>query len=63
MADIHKIIKIQGNVLDSMLDISEVIKHNTRKNIEQEINELLRLATVFEKIQPKYIDLSLNGKD
>ena len=63
MANIHKILQIQSNVLDSMLSISEVIKNHTRGNFDQELNELLRLAIVFEKMQPKYIDLSLKGKD
>ena len=63
MNDIHKLIQMQSNLIDNMLAITEYIKNEAKEQgcfcftIAEASDTLLKLATVFEKTQPKYITL------
>lgn len=67
MNDINKLIQMQSNLIDNMLAITEYIKNESKEkdsfcfSISEATDTLLKLATVFEKTQPKYITLESKG--
>lgn len=69
MNDIHKLIQMQNNLIDDMIAITECIKKEAEDQgcfsftIAEATDTLLKLATVFEKTQPKYITLDGDVND
>lgn len=69
MNDINKLIQMQSNLIDNMLAITEFIKNESKEQgcfcftIAEASDTLLKLATVFEKTQPKYITLDGEQND
>lgn len=69
MNDMHKLIQMQSNLIDDMLAITEYIKNEIKEQgcfgftVAETSDTLLKLATVFEKTQPKYITLDGERND